>query len=34
MCRKPVIDKAKSLIGFKFNVPLEEGIQRVWNYFL
>ena len=34
MCRKPVIDKAKSLIGFNCSVSLEDGIQRVWNYFL
>lgn len=34
MCRKPVIDKAQSLIGFKCNVSLEDGIQRVWNYFI
>ena len=34
MCRKPVIDKASSLIGFKCNIGLEEGVRRVWNYFL
>jgi UDP-glucuronate decarboxylase len=34
MCRKPVIEKAKSLIGFSCSVSLEDGIQRVWNYFL
>ena len=34
MCRKPVIEKAKSLIGFTCSVSLEDGIQRVWNYFL
>jgi UDP-glucuronate decarboxylase len=34
MCRKPVIEKAKLLIGFSCSVSLEDGIQRVWNYFL
>ena len=34
MCRKPVIEKAKSLIGFSCSVSLEDGIQRVWNCFL
>ena len=34
MCRRPVITKARELFGFKCNVGLEEGIRRVWNYFL
>jgi UDP-glucuronate decarboxylase len=34
MCRKPVIEKALNLIEFKCNVELEDGIQRVWNYFI
>jgi UDP-glucuronate decarboxylase len=34
MCRKPVIEKALNLIDFKCNVELEDGIQRVWNYFI
>ena len=34
MCRRPVITKAEELFGFKCDVGLEEGIQRVWDYFL
>ena len=34
MCRRPVITKAQELFGFKCDVGLEEGIQRVWDYFL
>jgi UDP-glucuronate decarboxylase len=34
MCRRPVITKAEELFGFRCNVGLEEGIQRVWDYFL
>ena len=34
MCRRPVITKARELFGFKCDVGLEEGIQRVWDYFL
>jgi UDP-glucuronate decarboxylase len=34
MCRRPVITKAHELFGFKCDVTLEEGIQRVWDYFL
>lgn len=34
MCRRPVITKAEDLFGFKCEVGLEEGIQRVWDYFL
>jgi len=34
MCRRPVITKAEELFGFKCDVSLEEGIQRVWDYFL
>lgn len=33
-CRRPVITKAEELFGFKCDVGLEEGIQRVWDYFL
>ena len=34
MCRRPVITKAQELFGFSCKVVLEEGIQRVWDYFL
>ena len=34
MCRRPVITKAEELFGFRCDVELEEGIQRVWDYFL
>jgi nucleoside-diphosphate-sugar epimerase len=34
MCRRPVITKAEELFGFRCAVTLEEGIQRVWDYFL
>ena len=34
MCRRPVITKAEELFGFRCDVTLEEGIQRVWDYFL
>lgn len=34
MCRRPVITKAKELFGFKCAIGLEEGIRRVWDYFL
>jgi UDP-glucuronate decarboxylase len=34
MCRRPVITKAEDLFGFRCDVTLEEGIQRVWDYFL
>jgi UDP-glucuronate decarboxylase len=34
MCRRPVITKAEELFGFNCDVGLEEGIQRVWDYFL
>ena len=34
MCRRPVITKAQELFGFSCKVGLEEGIQRVWDYFL
>jgi UDP-glucuronate decarboxylase len=34
MCRRPVITKAEELFGFRCDVALEEGIQRVWDYFL
>jgi UDP-glucuronate decarboxylase len=34
MCRRPVITKAQELFGFRCVVGLEEGIQRVWDYFL
>ena len=34
MCRRPVITKAQELFGFKCDVGLAEGIQRVWDYFL
>ena len=34
MCRRPVITKAQELFGFECRVGLEEGIQRVWDYFL
>lgn len=34
MCRRPVITKAQELFGFECKVGLEEGIQRVWDYFL
>jgi len=33
MCRRPVITKAEELFGFRCDVTLEEGIQRVWDYF-
>ena len=33
MCRRPVITKAQELFGFRCDVTLEEGIQRVWDYF-
>jgi UDP-glucuronate decarboxylase len=33
-CRRPVITKAEELFGFRCDVGLEEGIQRVWDYFL
>jgi UDP-glucuronate decarboxylase len=33
MCRRPVITKAEELFGFRCDVGLEEGIQRVWDYF-
>ena len=33
MCRRPVITKAQELFGFSCVVGLEEGIQRVWDYF-
>ena len=33
MCRRPVITKAEELFGFRCAVGLEEGIQRVWDYF-
>lgn len=33
MCRKPVIDKAKALIGFTCKVGLSEGIKCVWDHF-
>jgi len=34
MCRRPVITKAEELFGFTCAVGLEEGIKRVWDYFL
>jgi UDP-glucuronate decarboxylase len=34
MCRRPVIIKAQEMFGFRCDVALEEGIQRVWDYFL
>jgi UDP-glucuronate decarboxylase len=34
MCRRPVITKAQELFGFRCDVGLEEGIQRVWDYFI
>jgi UDP-glucuronate decarboxylase len=34
MCRRPVITKAEELFGFGCKVDLEEGIYRVWDYFL
>ena len=34
MCRRPVVTKAQELFGFSCTVGLEEGIQRVWDYFL
>jgi nucleoside-diphosphate-sugar epimerase len=34
MCRRPVITKAQELFGFRCAVGLEEGIRRVWDYFL
>ncbi len=34
MCRRPVITKAQELFGFRCDVTLEEGICRVWDYFL
>jgi nucleoside-diphosphate-sugar epimerase len=34
MCRRPVITKAHELFGFSCKVGLEEGICRVWDYFL
>jgi len=34
MCRRPVVTKAEELFGFSCTVGLEEGIQRVWDYFL
>jgi UDP-glucuronate decarboxylase len=34
MCRRPVITKAEELFGFECKVGLEEGIKRVWDYFL
>jgi UDP-glucuronate decarboxylase len=34
MCRRPVITKAQELFGFLCKVDLEEGICRVWDYFL
>jgi UDP-glucuronate decarboxylase len=34
MCRRPVITKAQELFGFECKVGLEEGIRRVWDYFL
>ena len=34
MCRRPVITKAQKLFGFRCDVDLEEGICRVWDYFL
>jgi UDP-glucuronate decarboxylase len=34
MCRRPVITKAEELFGFGCKVDLEEGICRVWDYFL
>ena len=34
MCRRPVITKAQELFGFSCVVGLEEGIRRVWDYFL
>jgi nucleoside-diphosphate-sugar epimerase len=34
MCRRPLITKAQELFGFECKVGLEEGIQRVWDYFL
>ena len=34
MCRRPVITKAQELFGFRCAVTLEEGIRRVWDYFL
>jgi hypothetical protein len=34
-CRsRSVITKAQELFGFRCAVGLEEGIQRVWDYFL
>jgi UDP-glucuronate decarboxylase len=33
MCRKPVIDKATTLIGFSCKVALSEGVKRLWDYF-
>lgn len=33
MCRKPVISKAVELIGFSCKVRLNEGIDRLWDYF-
>jgi UDP-glucuronate decarboxylase len=34
MCRRPVITKAEELFGFGCKVDLEEGICRVWDYFI
>lgn len=34
MCLRPVVTKAEELFGFSCTVGLEEGIQRVWDYFL
>jgi len=34
MCRRPVVTKAEEFFGFSCTVGLEEGIQRVWDYFL
>ena len=34
MCRRPVITKAQELFEFGCKVDLEEGICRVWDYFL
>jgi UDP-glucuronate decarboxylase len=33
MCRKPVISKAVELIGFHCEIGLNEGINRLWDYF-
>lgn len=31
--RVPAIDKARQILGFEARVPLEEGLQRTWQWF-